>query len=102
MLYLSFSSVHRSSISLICTLSLAIEFNEEQRTVFCVFSGDGVSRLRRYLNEDHFESEVTMYEEGEILGDDGDADGILGLMQSTGLDAEDGDGDGDDFDVEMQ
>ncbi|MCJ1432266.1 SCF ubiquitin ligase complex subunit [Xylographa pallens] len=76
------------------------EFNEEQRTVFCVFSGDGVSKLRKYLNEDHFDSEINMYEEGEMLGDDGDADGILGLMQSTGLDAEDGDG--DEFDVDMQ
>ena len=59
-----------------------------------------MSKLRKYLNEDHFDSEFNMYEEGEMLGDDGDADGILGLMQSTGLDAEDGDG--DDFDVDMQ
>lgn len=29
------------------------EFNEHQRDVFCVFSGNGVSRLREYLKEQH-------------------------------------------------
>ena len=28
----------------------SLEFNEHQRNVFCVFSGNGVSRLREYLN----------------------------------------------------
>ena len=28
------------------------EFNEHQRDVFCVFSGSGVDRLRKYLNTD--------------------------------------------------
>lgn len=68
-----------------------------------MFSGDGVNKLRKYLNEDPtiFDGEVTMYEgEDGDAGDDGDADGILGLMQSTGLDTEDGDG--DDYDVDMQ
>lgn len=32
------------------TLTKCPEFNEHQRNVFCVFSGNGVSRLREYLN----------------------------------------------------
>lgn len=29
----------------------AVEFNENQRAVFCVFSGAGVKQLRHYLNQ---------------------------------------------------
>jgi len=31
-------------------LTLVVEFTEHQRSVFCVFSGNGVSRLREHLN----------------------------------------------------
>ena len=77
---------------------ISSEFNEEQRTVFCVFSGDGVNKLREYLNQapEIFEGEVTMLEDD--IGEDGDTDQILGLMESTGIDTEDN----DEFDVEMQ
>ena len=62
-----------------------IEFNDEQRTVFCVFSGDGVNRLRNYLNTDTSsavsDTEGTMYDDG--LEDDGSAEHMVGLMQGT-------------------
>lgn len=52
------------------------EFNDHQRDVFCVFSGDGVKRLRKHLNDDaahqQFDGEMTMYDDG--LYDSGDFD----------------------------
>ncbi|KAK3946641.1 hypothetical protein QBC32DRAFT_132289 [Pseudoneurospora amorphoporcata] len=35
------------------------EFTEHQRAVFCVFSGQGVTNLRRYLNSEHNLTEIT-------------------------------------------
>lgn len=46
-----------------------LEFTEHQRTVFCVFSGDGVNRLRNYLNNDPqalYDTEGTMYDDREM------------------------------------
>ena len=71
--------------------------------MFCVFSGDGVNLLRKYLNEEgahSYDGEITMFDEGDLIGtgDDADPDGLMGLMQSTVLDNDDGDG--DDFDMD--
>jgi hypothetical protein len=50
------------------------EFNDHQRDVFCVFSNEGVNRLRNYLNADAanhpYDAEGTMYDdnEGDVHG----------------------------------
>ncbi len=87
-----------------------LEFTDHQRNVFCVFSGEGVNRLRNYLNETHlrnylnenqpsvtYDTEGTMYDDRD--GDDGDPDQqVTGLMHATGLGADDDDMD-DEVDV---
>ncbi|KAF7714279.1 SCF E3 ubiquitin ligase complex F-box protein grrA [Penicillium ucsense] len=67
------------------------EFTPQQREVFCVFSGEGVTRLREYLNRNmgpHLdETEATMYDDDEELDED---DGhVAGLMHATGINDED-------------
>ena len=76
-----------------------LEFTEHQRNVFCVFSGEGVNRLRNYLNENQpskiYDTEGTMYDDRD--GEEGDADQqVTGLMHATGLGADD-----DDMDDEV-
>ena len=70
-----------------------LEFTDHQRNVFCVFSGEGVNRLRDFLNEDHTSScpaEETMFDDRD--GEDTDADQALaGLIQATGLGPDDED-----------
>ncbi|KAJ6102235.1 hypothetical protein N7486_004662 [Penicillium sp. IBT 16267x] len=61
------------------------EFTQQQRDVFCVFSGDGVSQLRDFLNRD--ETEATMYDDDDEL--DEDAGQMTGLMDATGINDED-------------
>lgn len=39
-------------------LTKPTEFTEHQRAVFCVFSGQGVTNLRRYLNSEHNLTEI--------------------------------------------
>ncbi len=71
---------------------LSIEFTEHQRTVFCVFSGEGVNRLRTYLNSqpDIYDTEGTMYDDRD--GEDIDNDQqVAGLMHATGLNDDDDD-----------
>lgn len=70
------------------------EFTDHQRNVFCVFSGDGVNRLRKYLNE----GPVATYEpEGTMFDDqDGEAEAdqtvqMAGMMNATGLGPDDED-----------
>ena len=69
------------------------EFTDHQRNMFCVFSGEGVNRLRNYLNEDPeslYNAEGTMFDDRE--GEDGDADQqVTGLLNATGLGADDDD-----------
>ncbi|KAL9010731.1 MAG: hypothetical protein Q9173_004365 [Seirophora scorigena] len=75
------------------------EFTEHQRTMFCVFSGPGVNRLRDYLNSDDpatiYAGEGTMYDDGEAEDgdvDDRDADQqVTGMMNATGLGVDDDD-----------
>ncbi|KAK3077317.1 hypothetical protein LTS18_010596 [Coniosporium uncinatum] len=61
------------------------EFNDHQRDVFCVFSGNGVTRLRDYLNEEHslhqYDTDGTMYDDGNMMiniGINGDMDQTMG------------------------
>ncbi|KAI4126133.1 MAG: hypothetical protein LQ338_003903 [Usnochroma carphineum] len=70
------------------------EFTEHQRTMFCVFSGHGVNKLRDYLNSEDpasiYDTEGTMYDEREA--DDGEADQqVTGMMNATGLGGDDDD-----------
>lgn len=78
-------------------LFVPLEFTDHQRNVFCVFSGDGVNRLRDYLNEDPRAAnnpEGTMFEDAEP----DQAATMAGMMHATGLGADDEDME-DDADV---
>ncbi|KAI4192300.1 MAG: hypothetical protein LQ346_004372 [Caloplaca aetnensis] len=86
------------------------EFTDHQRTMFCVFSGVGVNKLRDYLNSDDpasiYQTEGTMYDDREA--EDGEADQqVTGMMNATGLGVDDDDmnddeeaGDGSQYGVE--
>ena len=68
-----------------------IEFTEHQRSVFCVFSGDGVNRLRKYLNEDPagiYDTEATMYDDHE-LGDTENDRQVASLMHMAEINDDD-------------
>ena len=67
------------------------EFTEHQRTVFCVFSGDGVNRLRNYLNVDPqslYDTETTMYDDREVTDGDNDQR-VASLMNMHGINDDD-------------
>ncbi|CAG7950137.1 unnamed protein product [Penicillium nalgiovense] len=74
----------RENLTAFCREAPA-EFTQQQRDVFCVFSGDGVNRLRDHLNrhEPQFqeETEATMYDDDEEL--DEDEGQMTGLMNAT-------------------
>ncbi|PWY76326.1 hypothetical protein BO70DRAFT_388646 [Aspergillus heteromorphus CBS 117.55] len=63
------------------------EFTNQQREVFCVFSGDGVNRLRDFLNRiippppPRDLAEATMYDEDDEL--DEEENPVTGLMHAT-------------------
>jgi F-box and leucine-rich repeat protein GRR1 len=66
------------------------EFTQQQREVFCVFSGDGVGRLRDFLNRaDDFSGveEGTMYDDGDEA--DEDEGQVTGLMNATAINDDD-------------
>jgi F-box and leucine-rich repeat protein GRR1 len=66
------------------------EFTNQQRDVFCVFSGEGVNRLRHYLNSDRmqYDTEGTMYDDAEEEGE-GDDQQLAGPMGTTNLNEDD-------------
>jgi F-box and leucine-rich repeat protein GRR1 len=66
------------------------EFTNQQRDVFCVFSGDGVNRLRAFLNNEHmqYDTEGTMYDDAEEEGE-GDDQQVVGLMGATAINDDD-------------
>jgi F-box and leucine-rich repeat protein GRR1 len=73
------------------------EFTQQQRELFCVFSGEGVSRLREFLNRNAVPypegPEATMYDDDEEL--DEDENQVTGLMSATAIRDDDDDmGDG--------
>ncbi|GCB22090.1 SCF E3 ubiquitin ligase complex F-box protein grrA [Aspergillus awamori] len=64
------------------------EFTHQQREVFCVFSGEGVNRLRDFLNRiipppppTRDMTEATMYDDDEELEDEENQ--VTGLMHAT-------------------
>lgn len=65
------------------------EFTPGQRELFCVFSGEGVHRLRNFLSREmasfHFE-EGTMYDDEDEL--DEDEGQVTGLMHATAINDE--------------
>jgi F-box and leucine-rich repeat protein GRR1 len=65
------------------------EFTQQQREVFCVFSGDGVGQLRDFLNRNSEpfpdETEATMYDDDEELDEDGQ---VTGLLNATAINDE--------------
>lgn len=66
------------------------EFTEQQRELFCVFSGEGVKRLRDFLNltSPSFQewTEATMYDDDEEL--DEEEGQVTGLMHATAINDE--------------
>lgn len=78
-----------SYLPLELSLITVVEFNEEQRGVFCVFSGDGVNKLRDYLNETeeqryaNLSDEMSYDEDGD--NEDESQNTITGLFQNTGI-----------------
>ena len=93
--------------SLLTLSPLLTEFNDEQTQVFCVFSGDGVSKLRDYLNTEVLRNarmaeinrerpvhnptaqhdadgagDIHMFDDG--MGDEDE--GMAGMLQNTQLD----------------
>ncbi|TVY58178.1 SCF E3 ubiquitin ligase complex F-box protein grrA, partial [Lachnellula suecica] len=68
------------------------EFTDHQRSVFCVFSGVGVTGLRRHLNTIPAMSDSF----GENTSEDAEDDQTMtGMMGATALNAEDDDADAD-------
>lgn len=67
------------------------EFTNQQRDVFCVFSGEGVCRLRDYVNRNVTPqrdlTEVTMYDDDDEL--DEDEGQVTGLMHATAINDDD-------------
>lgn len=61
------------------------EFTQQQREVFCVFSGEGVAKLRDYLNKNvgpfPSETEATMYDDEDEL--DEEENQVTGLMSAA-------------------
>ena len=71
------------------------EFNDNQRAVFCVFSGQGVRSLRHFLNSQKAEREAQ--EEGQegmqVEGVEGWTNGVEGV---DGVDEGEGEGSNDE------
>uniref|UniRef100_A0A093VL98 SCF E3 ubiquitin ligase complex F-box protein grrA n=1 Tax=Talaromyces marneffei PM1 TaxID=1077442 RepID=A0A093VL98_TALMA len=69
------------------------EFTQQQREVFCVFSGEGVMRLRDYLNRNvgpfPSETEATMYDDEDEL--DEEENQVTGLMSAAAIRDDDDD-----------
>lgn len=67
------------------------EFTQQQREVFCVFSNEGVTRLRDYLNSKTplpppEDAEATMYDDDDDDDEfDEDEDHATGLMHAVAL-----------------
>jgi hypothetical protein len=63
-----------------------LEFTQHQREVFCVFSGQGVTGLRRYLNQQAGVRNGVEFEDDEVtLTGDDDNHTMTGMMSATAL-----------------
>lgn len=69
------------------------EFTQAQRDLFCVFSGEGVGRLRDFLSTSmappRETSEATMYDDEEEEELDEDEGQVTGMMHETGINDDD-------------
>jgi len=98
--HLSLTGVHaflREELRAFCREAPA-EFTQQQQDVFCVFSGDGVGRLRDFLNRstEAFQEEPeegTMYDDADELDDEEGQ--VTGLMNATGINDDEDDEMGD-------
>jgi F-box and leucine-rich repeat protein GRR1 len=62
------------------------EFTPHQREVFCVFSGQGVTGLRRYLNQQAGVRNGAEFDDDEVtLTGDDDNHTMTGMMSATAL-----------------
>lgn len=68
-----------------------VEFTEHQRSVFCVFSGNGVTGLRQHLMSVPL---LNDFDQETVVDDDQTMTGMMGAA-ALNVD-EDGDADGDD------
>jgi F-box and leucine-rich repeat protein GRR1 len=75
--------------------SSTLEFNENQRAVFCVFSGSGVKQLRHYLNQQKLIQRPTREQSTNEMGDDlwDVDDGGIGLPALVGMEEDGSDDD---------
>lgn len=71
------------------------EFTDHQRSVFCVFSGNGVTGLRRHLNSLPIHNDLDQETVEDVDDDDHTMTGILGAS-ALNADEEDADADGDE------
>ena len=85
--HLSLTGVHaflREDLTAFCR-EAPPEFTQPQREVFCVFSGEGVSRLREFLNRSsrpyNGADQGTMYDDGD--GFDEEEGHVTGLLHAT-------------------
>jgi len=64
------STISHFSIRILNANDSTLEFNENQRAVFCVFSGSGVKQLRHYLNQQKAVQRATREQNGNEVGED--------------------------------
>ena len=89
----SAETLHKVCILPVCMLPLCSylptsypEFTLHQREVFCVFSGQGVTGLRRYLNQQAGVRNGAEFDDDEVtLTGDDDNHTMTGMMSATAL-----------------
>ncbi|BCR83648.1 putative ubiquitin ligase complex F-box protein GRR1 [Aspergillus chevalieri] len=77
--HLSLTGVHaflRPDLTVHCRAAPP-DFTQQQRQLFCVFSGDGVGRLRDRLNEIHPPPVETMFDDEDFDEDEGQVTGLM-------------------------
>lgn len=80
---------------------MIVEFNDQQRQVFCVFSGDGVDQLREHLNKIEAPRRDSMDSRLTDGADTESGQTISGLLQISALNDNDNDViDFEDWDME--
>ena len=70
---------------------MIVEFNDQQRQVFCVFSGDGVDQLREHLNKIEAPRRDSMDSRLTDGADTESGQTISGLLQISALNDNDND-----------
>ncbi|KAF3491592.1 SCF E3 ubiquitin ligase complex F-box protein grrA [Arthroderma uncinatum] len=89
--HLSLTGVHaflREDLTVFCR-DAPPDFTQLQRDVFCVFSGDGVGRLRDFLNHSALRERVagvvTMYDDAESPDEVDSQPSVTGLLNATAI-----------------